>query len=50
MYAAGFPVLLPVPPAPPHEGTRCVFCGSLYPALREPDFALQLFTALDDPA
>ena len=50
VYAAGFPVLLPVPPAPPHEGTRCVFCGSLYPALREPDFALQLFTALDDPA
>lgn len=45
----GFPVLLPGVPVPPHTGTRCVFCGSLYPTLREPDFALALFAALDDP-
>ena len=25
---------------------RCVFCGSLYPGLREPGFALELFRAL----
>ena len=45
----GFPVLLPGVPVPPHAGTRCVFCGSLYPTLREPDFALDLFAALNDP-
>lgn len=45
----GFPALLPAAPPPAHEGWRCVFCGSLYPGVREPDFALQLFTALDDP-
>lgn len=45
----GFPVLLPGVPAPPHAGVRCVFCGSLYPTLREPDFALELFAALNDP-
>ena len=28
---------------------RCVFCGSLYPTLREPDFTLELFTALNAP-
>lgn len=45
----GFPTLLPGQAVPPHTGTRCVFCGSLYPTLREPDFALALFTALNDP-
>lgn len=45
----GFPVLLPGGPVPPHTGLRCVFCGSLYPTLREPDFALKLFTALNAP-
>ena len=25
------------------------FCGSLYPELREPGFALALFSALNDP-
>ena len=45
----GFPVLLPGAPVPAHTGVRCVFCGSLYPTLREPDFALDLFAALNDP-
>lgn len=45
----GFPVLLPGGPVPAHEGVRCVFCGSLYPTLREPDFALELFSALNAP-
>ena len=45
----GFPVLLPGGPVPAHEGVRCVFCGSLYPTLREPDFTLELFTALNAP-
>lgn len=45
----GFPVLLPTPEPPAHQGVRCVFCGSLYPTVREPDFALQLFTALNAP-
>ena len=45
----GFPSLLPHEvPAALHEGTACVFCGSLYPGLREPDFAVRLFTALAD--
>ena len=40
-----------VPPAavPNHAADskkRCVFCGSLYPGLREPDFALELFRAM----
>ena len=42
-------MLLPGGPVPPHTGLRCVFCGSLYPTLREPDFALKLFTALNAP-
>lgn len=46
VHLLGFPVLLPVPEPAAHTGTRCVFCGSLYPTVREPDFALQLFTAL----
>ncbi|HIZ48713.1 MAG TPA: hypothetical protein H9810_08350 [Candidatus Gemmiger excrementavium] len=45
----GFPALLPGADVPPHSGTRCVFCGSLYPTLREPDFALELFAALNAP-
>ena len=28
---------------------RCVFVGSLYPALRTPHYALELFRALNDP-
>lgn len=55
-----FPALVPAgpgePPAP--EGTcglrpggiRCVFMGNLYPALRTPEFALELFCALRDDA
>lgn len=50
VHVTGFPVLRPVPPPPPHQGVRCVFCGSLYPGLREPGFALALFAALNDPA
>lgn len=49
VHVLGFPVLLPAPETPAHPGVRCVFCGSLYPTVREPDFALQLFAALDDP-
>ena len=33
-------------PVPAHEGW-CVFCGSLYPTLRKPDFTLELFTSLN---
>lgn len=49
VHVLGFPALLPGAACPPHEGTRCVFCGSLYPKLREPGFALRLFTALNAP-
>lgn len=49
VHLLGFPTLLPGQDVPPHDGTRCVFCGSLYPTLREPDFALELFAALNDP-
>lgn len=49
IHVLGFPVLLPTPAPSTHEGIRCVFCGSLYPTVREPDFALDLFCALDDP-
>lgn len=49
VHVLGFPVLLPVPAPPPHTGRRCVFCGSLYPTLREPDFAVDLFTRLNAP-
>lgn len=31
-------------------GIRCVFVGNLYPALRTPEFALELFCALKDDA
>lgn len=49
VHLLGFPVLLPGQPVPAHTGIRCVFCGSLYPTVREPDFALSLFTALNEP-
>lgn len=49
MRVLGFPALVPMPDPAPHEGLRCTFCGSLYPALREPNFALALFAALNDP-
>ncbi|MDY6007317.1 MAG: hypothetical protein SPJ00_04145, partial [Gemmiger sp.] len=49
MRVLGFPALVPMPDPAPHEGLRCTFCGSLYPGLRQPDFALALFSALDDP-
>lgn len=40
------------PPAPALRpgGIRCVFVGNLYPALRTPEFALELFCALRDDA
>lgn len=49
IHVLGFPVLLPMPAPAPHTGLRCVFCGSLYPTVREPDFALELFGRLNDP-
>ena len=49
VHVLGFPVLLPAPETPAHAGMRCVFCGSLYPTVREPDFALTLFTRLNQP-
>lgn len=49
VHVLGFPVLLPAPEKPAHAGMRCVFCGSLYPTVREPDFALELFARLNAP-
>lgn len=49
VHVLGFPVLLPAPETPAHAGMRCVFCGSLYPTVREPDFALELFARLNAP-
>lgn len=49
VHVLGFPVLLPTPETPAHTGTQCVFCGSLYPTVREPDFALELFARLNAP-
>lgn len=49
MRVLGFPALVSMQPPPPHDGLRCTFCGSLYPGLREPDFALALFSALNAP-
>ena len=49
VHVLDFPSLVP-PAAVPNHATdskkRCVFCGSLYPGLREPGFALELFRAL----
>lgn len=49
VHVLGFPVLLPTPAPAAHNGIHCVFCGSLYPTVREPDFALTLFTRLNQP-
>ncbi len=53
-HVLDFPSLVP---APDLEGrttsstdtVRCVFVGSLYPELRTPHYALQLFAAINDP-
>lgn len=46
-HVLGFPTLLPREcRAEEHDDMRCVFCGSLYPELREPHFAAALFSAL----
>lgn len=49
-----FPCLVPPlpvqgPPTPPARPLRCVFTGNLYPGVRTPHFALQLFGALEMP-
>lgn len=51
MQVLDFPGLVPPTPAPPPLAgpLRCVFAGSLYPALRTPHFALELFQALNEP-
>lgn len=52
-HVLDFPSLVSPPPAPhvQREGgrLRCVFVGSLYPTLRTPHYALELFCALNDP-
>ena len=52
-HVLDFPSLVSPPPAPhvQREGgrLRCVFVGSLYPNLRTPHYALELFCALNDP-
>ena len=49
VHPLGFPALLPRTTfSGGHDTVQCVFCGSLYPALREPGFALALFSALHD--
>lgn len=52
-HVLDFPSLVSPPPAPhvQREGgrLRCVFVGSLYPSLRTPHYALELFCALNDP-
>ena len=41
VHPLGFPALLPRTTfSGGHDTVQCVFCGSLYPALREPGFAL----------
>lgn len=54
VFELAFPSLVPpqaevVDPNRGRGEIRCVFCGTLYPELRSPDFALELFTKLDDP-
>ena len=49
VHVLDFPSLVPPVAVPTHAADskkRCVFCGSLYPGLREPGFALELFRAL----
>ena len=52
-HVLDFPSLVPPPAAPAVTGKssrlRCVFVGSLYPTLRTPHYALELFCALNDP-
>ena len=51
-HVLDFPSLVP-PDQQPDSGTnnriRCVFVGSLYPTLRTPHYALQLFAAMNCP-
>lgn len=54
VFELAFPALVPpvaevVDPRRGHGEIHCVFCGTLYPRLRTPDFALALFARLDDP-
>ena len=50
VHVLGFPALLPRESFhTEHDDIQCVFCGSLYPELREPGFALALFSALNAP-
>lgn len=51
MRVLDFPSLVPqsLPAPPKNVRLRCVFVGSLYPALRTPHFALELFSKLNDP-
>ncbi|MEE0800040.1 MAG: glycosyltransferase [Gemmiger sp.] len=48
IHLLDFPALVPPAEAVADRSgsRRCVFCGSLYPGLREPGFALELFSAL----
>ncbi len=49
VHVLGFPTLLPrAVQYEENDDIQCVFCGSLYPELREPGFALELFSALHD--
>lgn len=52
-HVLDFPSLVPPPPSPAVQKEsgrlRCVFVGSLYPSLRTPHYALELFSALNDP-
>lgn len=52
-HVLDFPSLVPPLPAPQVQKDggrlRCVFVGSLYPTLRTPHYALELFCALNDP-
>lgn len=55
MQVQDFPSLVPTAETDPaasgceSQPLRCVFVGSLYPELRTPHFALELFRALNDP-
>lgn len=50
VHVLGFPTLLPREvQCAEHDDIQCVFCGTLYPELREPGFALALFQALNAP-